>query len=384
MQAKESDPVSILCSLDKILKTIHKNNRSLLDKFPRADTAHEATYIGVNDRYLLGETIGMGGAGEIHVGFDRKRRSTVAIKTTRTTPINTGLSYTPTYNTINDVGSLENEAVLQAFHAARGASAVPEVYDYIREGDREYIVMQYFSEDESWSNMTNLEFNLDNRLLLAKILENLATALTEIMHVSVSEMKERGRNRKVPFHFDIKPSNLMVNKDGEVRIIDFGLVGTSVDTPNILGTPLYIAPETIIDSDLFRNLSAWVKPKLSGTDSEKIEFERLQQQALQRERYSLASLVYEFITGEFLTSYTRNGAPVTAANEIMIEKVSNYKITPDQEAILAQSLRDLRINNNEKINTIIQRFRNYTDDAERRTHTFEEFVAPIVEAIRHN
>jgi len=63
-------------------------------------------------------------------------------------------------------------------------------------------------------------------------------------------------------HRDLKPANIFVAKDGMVKIVDFGLVKminytTLTMTGEILGTPLYMSPEEMLDrkidhrSDLF-------------------------------------------------------------------------------------------------------------------------------------
>jgi len=46
-------------------------------------------------------------------------------------------------------------------------------------------------------------------------------------------------------HRDIKPSNLRIDKEGVVKIIDFGLARSHDDaeTHNIIGTPVFMAPE---------------------------------------------------------------------------------------------------------------------------------------------
>jgi len=56
-------------------------------------------------------------------------------------------------------------------------------------------------------------------------------------------------------HRDLKPANIFVAKDGAVKIIDFGLVKmidytTLTMTGEILGTPLYMSPEEMLDREV--------------------------------------------------------------------------------------------------------------------------------------
>jgi len=52
-------------------------------------------------------------------------------------------------------------------------------------------------------------------------------------------------NKQV-LHMDVKPSNIMLAENDEVKVVDFGLARTSSEMHNdIVGTPYYIAPEHI-------------------------------------------------------------------------------------------------------------------------------------------
>ncbi|MCA8976198.1 MAG: protein kinase, partial [Planctomycetes bacterium] len=61
-------------------------------------------------------------------------------------------------------------------------------------------------------------------------------------------------HQKAVLHLDLKPSNVLVDSEGRVRIIDFG-IGRALDaslaagrsTQEIIGTPAYMSPESVTD-----------------------------------------------------------------------------------------------------------------------------------------
>lgn len=57
-------------------------------------------------------------------------------------------------------------------------------------------------------------------------------------------------------HRDLKPSNIFLTANGDIRILDFGLVKmldytTITHTGGMVGTPLYMSPEEMLGKEIF-------------------------------------------------------------------------------------------------------------------------------------
>jgi serine/threonine protein kinase len=77
-------------------------------------------------------------------------------------------------------------------------------------------------------------------------------------------------HRRGVFHADLKPGNIMLSKEGEVKVIDFGTAWIKGEEKNrIQGTPQYMAPESARDkvinekTDIF-NLGATMYRMFTG------------------------------------------------------------------------------------------------------------------------
>jgi len=107
------------------------------------------------------------------------------------------------------------------------------------------------SEGERSSLYYVTEF-LEGRPLSQWILDNPEPDLNEVRRISEQIIKGlRGFHRKEMVHQDLKPENIMIDPNGDVKIIDFGCVQvaglqeiyTPIQDNHVAGTANYIAPE---------------------------------------------------------------------------------------------------------------------------------------------
>ncbi len=112
------------------------------------------------------------------------------------------------------------------------------LHDYIEEGDDAYLVMEYVEGtplDEFITRQTGPIPTGQLRELFGQILDGFVYA-----------------HAKMVVHRDIKPSNFLVTKDGNVKILDFGIAKILTESNQKLtktganmGTVLYMSPEQV-------------------------------------------------------------------------------------------------------------------------------------------
>ena len=82
--------------------------------------------------------------------------------------------------------------------------------------------------------------------------------IQEVLNIVEQVIKGlRAFHRKETLHQDLKPGNIMIDNNGQVKIIDFGScfvkgiaeIATPLQRDKILGTAAYSAPETVINGD---------------------------------------------------------------------------------------------------------------------------------------
>ena len=170
-------------------------------------------------RYQVQDKIGTGGMATVYRGQDQVLGRTVAIKT-----------MLPQYaNAPSFAARFKQEAQAAA---ALSSPYIVSVYDWGKDGESYYIVMEYLRGTDLKSGIRK-HGALDSRKV-AQIGSQIAQALS-VAH------------RHDIIHRDIKPQNIMVQPDGNIKVMDFGIArakNSSLTTDNsVLGTAHYVSPE---------------------------------------------------------------------------------------------------------------------------------------------
>jgi eukaryotic-like serine/threonine-protein kinase len=131
--------------------------------------------------------------------------------------------------------------------AALAHQNIVHIYDFITRGESMFIVMEYVEGVDL--------YDLMNRV------ERIPPDIAAIIALQAARALEYAHYRGV-VHRDFKPSNLMITKQGEIKLMDFGIARDEafddLTRPGTaLGTPAYMSPEQILGervdfrSDLF-------------------------------------------------------------------------------------------------------------------------------------
>ncbi|MEA5359885.1 Stk1 family PASTA domain-containing Ser/Thr kinase [Amycolatopsis sp., V23-08] len=180
----------------------------------------------LSNRYELGETLGYGGMSEVHHGQDVRLGREVAIKILRA-----DLARDPQFQE-----RFRREAQNSA---ALNHPAIVAVYDTgeanTEFGQLPYIVME-FVEGRTLRDIVKTEGPMSQKRAM-EVMADVCAAL-DFSH------------RHGIVHRDVKPANVMITKNGAVKVMDFGIARAMHDgqsamtqTAAVIGTAQYLSPE---------------------------------------------------------------------------------------------------------------------------------------------
>ena len=214
----------------------------------------------IADRYRVMERLGSGGMAVVYLAEDERLGRRVAVKRLHT-------------------GSPEDTAKRFGREARMGASLnhpnVATVYDTVTDEGSVVIVMEYV-EGESLADAVR-RGRVDPREAV-RILSGVAAALDHAHGNGI-------------VHRDVKPANILLGKNGDVKLVDLGIAtaveGTRIThSGSVMGTAAYMAPE-----------------QLDGSEA-----------GPQTDVYALAAVAYEMLTGR--PAY-RGSTPVEIAHQVV-------------------------------------------------------------------
>lgn len=174
------------------------------------------------DRYEVIEELGEGGMGIVYKVFDRKIDEKVALKVLA--PEIAGDEKT--------IERFRNELKLARKVSHRN---VCRMYDLSEEENTHFITMEFVPGENLKSLIKRIgQLSKTKALSIAK---QVCEGLTEA-------------HRQGVVHRDLKPQNIMVDSDGNARIMDFGIARSIrtksiTETGMIIGTPEYMSPEQV-------------------------------------------------------------------------------------------------------------------------------------------
>ena len=172
----------------------------------------------VGDRYEILEKIGTGGMSDVYKAKCHKLNRFVAVKVLKQE-------------------FSENENFVSKFRTEAQAAAgmmhpnIVNVYDVGEENGTQYIVMELVEG-------ITLKQYIEKKARLS-VKEAISIAIQVSMGIEAAH-----KNRII--HRDIKPQNIMISKDGKVKVTDFGIakaVTSNTITSNVMGSVHYTSPE---------------------------------------------------------------------------------------------------------------------------------------------
>lgn len=176
----------------------------------------------LSGRYRINGVIGTGGMAVVYRATDEKKQREVALKLLR-----------PEYEADSDfVRRFAHEAIAAS---KMSHDNIVKMYDVGSDNGKKYIVMEYIDGD------TLKDIIIRQRRIPANLAVRYALRiLAALDHAHKNDI----------IHRDIKPQNILVDRNGEIKVTDFGIArlvnqgtGTISSTNVALGSVHYVSPE---------------------------------------------------------------------------------------------------------------------------------------------
>ena len=177
----------------------------------------------LGERFEIRRCLGSGGFGIVYEAFDRREKARIALKT---------------------LHFVKPNAIYRLKHEFRALADISHpnlvnIYEMLCIDDRWLLTMELI---EGVNFLEHVRSPSTANGLKAEVMDRIRPAFQQLAE-GISALHLAGK-----LHCDLKPSNVLVESDGRVVILDFGLVTefhalTPTKSNLVFGTPDYISPE---------------------------------------------------------------------------------------------------------------------------------------------
>ena len=224
--------------------------------------------ITLHKRYIVGNVLGIGGFGITYAAYDKKQRERLAIKeyfpAEWAMREQAGIRIVPGGQTKNKVYRHGQEVFIneaKILNRLQNIPSVVNVKDFFAENGTAYMVMEYVDGYTLSGYMRQKNMKYMPYDMAGKIIKNAGIAAQQV-------------HEKMLLHRDMGPDNIMLLKNGEIRLIDFG------------ATRMYAMNSN-------KSMSVLIKPGFAPIE----QYSRTGKQGPWTDVYALAATYYYLVTG---------------------------------------------------------------------------------------